>query len=105
MAEERCKFRSFALPRGTEITLHLRIADPDTEFLQAWELMLNFLEGRRSLTLRQILEQFRCRGGIFAARAGADDAPHELTIQEEIIGAGCELDQAVGHGELLPEAG
>src|SRR4051794_9541919 len=67
--------------------------------------MLRIFERCRPLALRQILKQFRCPDGMGAALAGAHDTAHDLSIQQKIIGARGELNQAVGHERALSRLG
>jgi hypothetical protein len=65
--------------------------------------MLKRSEGRWSLPLRQILKQLSRPISILITCASPDDTAHDLIIQEEVIGARRELDQAVGHEDLLSD--
>ena len=85
------------------VGFHLRIAEPPAQRLQALEVVLNLEEGCRPFALRQVLKQL---GVPRRALLGLDpnDAPDELIIQQEIIGARRELNQAVGHSDILSGA-
>lgn len=77
-----------------------RIAKPGTKLLQVWKLVLSILEGRWSTALRQILEQFGVPSrSLLSLRP--DDTGHDLSIQEEVIGARRELNEAIGHEQVL----
>jgi hypothetical protein len=76
------------------VGLHLRSAKPFTQCLQAREVVLDLDERCGPLAPWQILKQLGVpRRSLLGF--DPDDAPHELTVQEEIIGTRRELDQAV----------
>ena len=88
---------------ASEVALEAWIAEPGAQVLQRRKRMLDLDERRRSLALRQILKQFGRPGRIGAAVSGSDNAAHDLAVEEEIIGARRELDEAIGHDEPLAD--
>jgi hypothetical protein len=82
------------------VRFDLWVAEPVTEILPGGEDMFELSEGCWSSSRRYILEQLR-GPGVRLVRAGAYHAAHNLSMQEKIIGAGRELDQAVGRTEFL----
>jgi hypothetical protein len=51
----------------------------------------------------QILKQLRRPEDVVAALSRADDAAHDLAVQDQIIGTRRELDQAVRHDVSLSD--
>ena len=84
------------------VGLHRRETEPGTQLIQGREVVLDVPERNRSLAPRQILQQFG-RPDVRLARAVSHDAGNNGVVLEEIIGAGRELDQAVGHSGFLSE--
>ena len=88
---------------ASEVALEAWIAEPGAHVLKRGKRMLDLNERRRSLALRQIFKQFGHPGCIGAAVSGSDNAAHDLAVEEEIIGARRELDEAIGHDEALAD--
>ena len=79
------------------------MAEPGAQVLQRRKRVLDLDERRRSLALRPIFKQFGRPDRVGAAVSGSDNAAHDLAVEEEIIGARRELDEAIGHDGPLAD--
>jgi hypothetical protein len=76
---------------------------PGAQLVQGREVVLNLPEQQRALAPRQVFQQFG-RPGVGLPRAASHDAGHDGVVQEEVIGAGRQLDQVIGHSGFRSDA-
>jgi hypothetical protein len=84
------------------VGLHRRVTEPGTQLVQRREVVLDVPEGSGSLAPRQILQQLG-RPGVRLSRAVPDNAGDDGVVQEQIVGAGRQLKQAVRYRACFPE--
>jgi hypothetical protein len=85
------------------VGLHRRVPKPSTQLVERREIVLNLLERSRPPASRQVLQQLG-RPGVRLALAVPDNAGDDVVVQKEVIGAGLQLDQVVGHSGFLSDA-
>jgi len=68
--------------------LDLGVTQPGAHLLQRLERMLNLGKGQRPLPGCRILQELRRPRDLIGPRATPDNAPHDLTVQQEIVAAG-----------------
>ena len=84
------------------VGLDLRVPEPGAQLVQGREVVLDLSERRRPPAPWQGLEQLG-RPSVGLSRAVPDYIGSDIVVQEEIIDAGRQLSQAVGHGVFFSE--
>jgi hypothetical protein len=85
--------RLFSAPQR----LDLGVTQPGTYLLQGLERMFNLGKWQGPLPWCGIVQEFCSPRDLISARATPDNAANDLTVQQEIVAAGSQLDKTIGH--------